>query len=226
MGMIRDGVAKHGGAWFTSEQTQGKGRRGKTWQSETGKNIALSIAVKAGILTLYQQFQLTVAAALACHNFFKKYAGDRTEIKWPNDILWNDRKAGGILIENVLKGTEWQWAVIGIGLNINQTRFDISSVFTPVSLKQITGKEYDIVDLAKQLHVEVMESYDTLQNNGFEKMLEEYNRNLYGMDRKVKLKKGNVVFETTVKGVTAGGELITMDTMERKFNFDEVEWGG
>ena len=221
---IRDKVAKHGDAWFSYEQLAGKGRRGKSWKAEKGKNIILSIAVNADFLTIYQQFYLNVAVSLASLDIFKKYAGDETKIKWPNDILWNDRKAGGILIENIIKGNMWQWAVIGIGININQTAFNVDTVFKPVSLKQITGKEFDVIDLAKDLHQSILRRYRDLQNNGFEKMLAEYNQNLYGLDKTVKLKKDTAVFETIIKGVSGGGKLITADTMERQFDFDEVEW--
>lgn len=224
MGMIRDGFAKHGSSWFTWEQTHGKGRRGKAWKTEKGKNILLSIAVNTSFLTVYQQFNLSISVSLACVDFLKKYASDEIKVKWPNDIFWNDRKAGGILIENIIKGNIWQWSVIGIGININQTKFDINTVFAPVSLKQITGKEYDVIKLTEELYKAVMKRYKELQNNGFERMLAEYNQYLFGLDKKIKLKKDNCVFEATIKGVSAQGKLITGDTIERQFNFDEVEW--
>lgn len=224
MGQVRNGLAKPGQAWFSYEQTHGKGRRGKVWKAEKGKNIILSIAVTTHFLTVYQQFQLSTAVSLGCIDFFIKYAGDETKIKWPNDIFWNDRKAGGILIENLVKGNDWQWAVIGIGLNINQTQFDLDNVFKPVSLKQITGKDFDVVALAAELYTDIIKRFEDLQKNGFEKMLFEYNEHLFRKDKKAKLKKDNAIFETTIKGVSAEGKLLTADTMEREFDFDEVEW--
>ncbi len=224
MGMVRDGIAKHGDAWFSYEQTDGKGRRGKIWKAKKGKNIILSIVVSTRFLTVYQQFNLSVAVSLGCLDLYKKYAQDETKIKWPNDIFWNDRKAGGILIENVIKGNNWQWAVIGIGININQTEFQLNGVFPPVSLKQITGKEYDVITLANELYKKVMKRYNELQNNEYQKMLEEYNQYLFRLDKKVKLKKDNMVFEAAIKGVSPIGKLITIDTIEREFDFDEVEW--
>ena len=92
------------------------------------------------------------------------------------------------------------------------------------TLKQITGKEFDIIELAKELHKTIMARYDELQKNGVEKMLTEYNQYLFGLDKKIKLKKDNIVFETTVKGVSPQGKLITTDTIEREFDFDEVVW--
>lgn len=224
MAKIRDGAAKHGDAWFTHEQTHGKGRRGKAWKGEKEKNIFLSISVATGFLTLYQQFYLSMAVSLGCIDIFKKHAGDETKIKWPNDIFWNDRKAGGILIENIIKGNVWQWAVIGVGININQTAFDLEAAFPPVSVKQITGKDFDVIELAKELHTAIMNRYEELKKDGFEKMLVEYNGCLFMLNEKVKLKKGNAVFETVVKGVSQNGKLMTVDTMERQFDFDEVVW--
>ena len=224
MAKIRDGTAKHGDAWFTYEQTHGKGRRGKVWKVEKGKNIVLSIAVATGFLTLYQQFYLSMAVSLGCIDLFKKYAGDETKIKRPNDNFWNDRKAGGILIENIINGSDWQWAVIGVGINVNQTAFNLDAAFTPDSLKQITGKEFDVIELAKELHLAILTRYEELQKSGFEKMLTEYNNYLFGSGKKVKLKKDNIVFETTVKEVSPQGKLVTADEIEREFDFDEVIW--
>lgn len=224
MGRIRDGVAHYGNAWLAYEQTQGKGRRGKAWKAEKGKNIMMSIAVTPDFLTLSQQFRLNVAVSLACHTVFMQYAGAETKIKWPNDIFWNDRKAGGILIENIIKGNAWQWSVIGIGININQTAFDVDSIFKPVSLKQITGKDFDVIELANLLYKNVMEGLEKLKKGGYNKMLAAYNTFLFALDKKVKLKKYNAVFETEIKGVSTNGKLLTADTEKREFDFDEVEW--
>ncbi len=101
-----------------------KDRRGKQWISNKAENIILSVAIPMQWLPISRQFEISVAAALSCHDLFKKYVLANLFIKWPNDIFINDSKAGGILIENVIKGKIWQWAVIGIGLNINQEKFE------------------------------------------------------------------------------------------------------
>ena len=224
MGIVRKGLASHGNAYFAHEQTNGKGRRGKVWKTDKGKNITLSIIVDPHFLAVTRQFQLSVAVSLSCLDLLKKYAGDEVKIKWPNDVFWNDRKAGGMLIENVIKSNVWQWAVIGIGININQTDFDVSNNFLPVSLKQITGKDFDVIELSRELCCAVLNRIEELKTNGFEKMLTEYNKNLFKLNEKVKLKKGNIVFETTVKGVSSQGKLITVNAIERQFGFDEVIW--
>ena len=148
MAMVQKGEAISGGGIFAKEQTAGKGRRGKTWESKSGKNVILSITRQMQWLPVQHQFQLSVAVALGCLDFVSKYIKENIKIKWPNDIFINDRKAGGILIENAVKGNLWQWAIIGIGLNINQEDFD--KEIRAVSLKQMTGVNYEVIELGRE----------------------------------------------------------------------------
>lgn len=212
-------------AVFAMEQTHGKGRRGKQWMSNKAENIMMSVVVQLQWLSISRQFDLSVAVALSCFDLFEKYILGNLFIKWPNDIFINDSKAGGILIENVIKGNIWQWAVIGIGLNINQQNFE-EGILKATSLTIETGKEYDVIELADKLHHILLARIDQLKAGNFDKMLEEYNSHLYARGKMLKLKKQNVLFETTILGVSKFGELITKDTVERKFNFDEVEFKG
>ena len=222
MAQIHAGTALHGTSYFAYEQLSGKGRRNKTWQTEKGKNIILSIVLNTGFFAVYQQFHLNMAISVACIDFFNTYTNNNA-IKWPNDLYWNDSKAGGILIENVVRGASWQWAVVGIGININQRTFQ-RDLPNPVSLNQITGEIYDVVSLAKELHNQVMNRFDELKTNGVENLFSIYNHYLYKRDVQVRLKKDNIVFDTEIKGVDDQGQLLTKDVMDRSFNFNEVEW--
>lgn len=224
MARVQAGMASHGMAWFAHEQTAGKGQRGKGWETQPGKNIAMSIVFQPEFLDTRQQFYLSATIALVCFEFFSGYAGDETKIKWPNDLFWRDRKAGGVLIENVFHGKKWKWAIVGIGININQVNFD-KAVKNPVSLKQITGKEFDTVALAKELYALLMKKIPELSVKSFDKILEEYNTHLYKLNKNVLLKKENTIFETVIKAVSAEGKLLTVDAADREFDFGEVEWG-
>lgn len=222
------GEAQHGMAVFTHEQTTGKGQRGKNWVSQKDLNIALSILLKPYPLSIPDQFKLSVCIAVSAWEFFSKYAGDETKIKWPNDIYWRDRKAGGILIENVIQSSQsavgsWQWSVIGIGININQTDFD-PNLPNPVSLKQITGKNYEPIELAKELCSIIEKNYQSLIAGNFMSLFDKYQTHLYKKDEKIKLKKGARVFETMIIGVSESGQLITQHSIEERFEFGEVEW--
>jgi BirA family transcriptional regulator, biotin operon repressor / biotin---[acetyl-CoA-carboxylase] ligase len=221
MGLIHEGLAQHGLTIRTAHQTNGKGQRGKVWETEPGANLSFSIIVKPGLL-ITQSFQLLAATALAVRDELEKVLGDETKIKWPNDLYWRDRKTGGILIENVVRGRQWQWAVIGIGINVNQTKFD--GLKNPVSIKQVTGKETDVLELAQAIQKAVLTNCDYLQQKGFNSMLERYNLQLYKLQQPVRLKKGSRNLLTRINGVNKSGQLVTGDDVEECFDFGEVEW--
>ncbi len=223
MAQATAGLATHGTVYFALEQTAGKGQRGKTWHTTPGENIMMSVVIQPQALKTSQQFLLSAAIALGCYDFFKTYAGDETSIKWPNDIYWRDRKAAGILIESRVGNplNTWLFAIAGMGININQTQF-APEALRPVSLKQITGKTYDINTLAQELCTFLENRYQTIWNP--QQLLADYQQALYKLGQSVKLKKANSVFETTIQGVTPSGQLITRDTLERQFEVGEVEW--
>ncbi len=223
MDMVHEGMASHGMAWFAHEQTAGKGQRGREWLSEPGQNIALSVVLEPLSLKTGEQFALSMLVGLVCHEFFAGLAGEETSIKWPNDLYWRDRKAGGVLVENSYHGRTWKYAVVGIGININQVHFTAGAK-NPVSLKQITGKTFDTVELARQLQALLVQQFDGLAKKGLAGLEAAYNQHLYKRNQPVKLKKGAQIFETTIKNVTAQGQLITEDVVERSFGFGEVEF--
>lgn len=223
MAKVHAGLAKHGDGWFAHHQTMGKGQRGKSWHTGEGKNIALSIVIEPFPLLITEQFKLSVAIALACFDFFSSYAGEETKIKWPNDIYWRDRKAGGILIENIFRGSGWGWAVVGIGININQAHFD-DSVTNGTSLKLITGKTHDPIQIAKKLQQALMEKLDNIKHYEIWECLEYYNEHLYKKEEVTGLKKGSAVFQTTILSVNEYGQLLTKDVIERTFEVGEIVW--
>jgi len=221
MAQIRAGLAKQGDAWFALGQTAGKGQRGNGWQTEPGANIILSLVLQPRWLTVSQQFHLSAAIALGCYDFFSALAGDETSIKWPNDIYWRDRKAGGILIENLLSGDSWQYAVVGIGININQTVFP-GTLVNPVSLRQITGREWVVLDLVKELcRCLEVRCRELEQTKDFPA---DYNRVLYKRGQTVRLRKETRVFDALLKGVEEAGELVVQAGTEERFGFGEVQF--
>ena len=223
MGQYHAGLAKHGQAYFALHQFAGKGQRGKTWNAEPGQNITMSIILEPDFSTRQYPFLLSAAVSLSCIDFLKNLGVEELTIKWPNDVYWRDRKAGGILIENVFRSGDWNAAVVGIGLNINQTKFSPQDI-QPVSLKQITGNEHDPIQLARDLCNRLDARYTQLLEENIDNIMQEYNSLLYKRGKEVKLKKGNIVFVTTIEEISRSGELHTRDTIERNFAFGEVEW--
>lgn len=249
LAQIHANLAQPGTCYFAHEQTAGKGQRGKSWTSEKDSNIILTIVLKPLFLQTFQQFYLGACAGVAAHQFLKKLTGDDLKIKWPNDIYWKDQKLGGILIENVIgpmrsdhwQMTEnqklsasknqpatvhqlsiWKWAIIGLGINVNQEKFP-DSIKNPVSLKQITKQSFNTVQLARAFCKTMDRFYKRLNKNP-NSILELYNQVLYKKNEIVKFKKGNRNFQALVKSVNETGQLIVQHSIEEKVDFGEVEW--
>ncbi len=218
--------------FFAREQTAGKGQQGKTWDAEKDANILMSLVLKPHTEQPARQFELSACVAVSVQEFFSQYAGDQTKIKWPNDLYWQDRKAGGILIESGV-GSEtsdatgttagWKWSIAGIGININQTVFP-GSLPNPVSLKQITGRHFDPVILAKELCGYLDKNYTQLVKEGPDDLFRRYNKCLYKKDESVRLKKDNRIFEARIRTVSPDGKLHAVHAWEEAYAFGEIEW--
>jgi BirA family biotin operon repressor/biotin-[acetyl-CoA-carboxylase] ligase len=217
------GLAQHGLAIFAHEQLAGKGQRGKEWSTGKDMNIALSLVLRPTGISIHNQFHLSACVAVSCHAFLSKYTKGDVTIKWPNDVYWQDRKAGGILIESIIKGNEWAWSIAGIGLNINQTTFN-ENLPNPVSLKQITGRNFEISELVKELSNTVFYNYETLVADGPGEILKIYRAHLHMKNERVKFKAGNRIFEAIVKDVTDTGKLLLHHSIDEEFSFGEIEW--
>lgn len=221
MAAIRKGLAMDGSCWFAWHQTGGKGQRGKLWENKANENIAMSIAVKSKPLYAHNLFNLSALVSVAVRNICAKYSMNNAfTIKWPNDIYFGDKKAAGILIETILTDGKVSDCVIGIGINVNQDTF-AGSLPNPISLKMVSKKPFDIIEMAMELHTNILQCI--LSNTEVE-ILREYNLHLYKKGQEVKLKHNNAVFETTIQNVTKFGNLITKDVMEKSFEFGQISW--
>ena len=119
------------------EQTKGRGQRGNRWSSQPGENLTFSLVVKDFRIKANEQSAISQATALSLVDLLSRHE-IKARIKWPNDIYAGDEKICGILIENSLKGSEIDWSIIGIGLNVNQTAFP-EDLPNPTSMKLCTG---------------------------------------------------------------------------------------
>lgn len=222
MGLIRAAMARHGAAVFAQEQTRGKGQRSRSWASETGQNIALSMILEPSALDPQLPFLLSMAAALAAADLFRSFVPDEVSIKWPNDLYWRDRKAAGILIENLWQGNRWTFAVAGIGVNINQTDFGTLAT-RAVSLKQITGKTEDPETLAIQLCACMETRYRQLLGDP-SSIAKAYNDQLYKKGETVRFKKDNRIFDARIDGVNEQGQLLLYHGLPESVEVGSVEW--
>jgi BirA family biotin operon repressor/biotin-[acetyl-CoA-carboxylase] ligase len=137
--------------YYTDYQTAGKGIDSNIWHSEAKKNLLLSLAVKPENLEPVHQFMLTKAISLAVVDAVSLYVDvEKLSIKWPNDIYYDNSKLAGILISNTINANQIELSIIGIGLNVNQLKFP-EKVPNPVSISQITAKQYDLEDVLNKL---------------------------------------------------------------------------
>jgi BirA family biotin operon repressor/biotin-[acetyl-CoA-carboxylase] ligase len=224
MEQLQAKMAEHGAAFFADLQTHGKGQMGKKWESESGQNLLLSVILNVSPLNIGQQFALSAATALAGFDLLSHYIPSDLTIKWPNDLYWRDRKAGGILIENQISGGIWTNAIAGIGININQTHFT-GIHQKAVSLKQISGLEMDPIILAKEL-CECLSNrfWELLAEGGIEKTLANYNAVLFKRGQLVKLKTKNITAHYIIDGVNLKGALLATSAIQQEFIHGSIEW--
>jgi BirA family biotin operon repressor/biotin-[acetyl-CoA-carboxylase] ligase len=227
MAKLHAGMVQYVTCFLATEQTQGRGQRGKIWISNPGDNITMSAAfplsgrVSANVTAF--PFVLSASMALGCYDFIKDCGLPDLYIKWPNDIYVGDRKAAGILIENVYRGSTWEWAVVGTGVNLNQIDFP-AEAGKAISLKMITGFHYNPVHLGRSLFSFLIQRFEKLKDESAEAIIAEYNSRLYKKNQTIKLKKGNIVFPALVKQVNEAGQLVIQAATEQSFNVGEVEF--
>ncbi|KAB1154092.1 biotin--[acetyl-CoA-carboxylase] ligase [Flavobacterium luteum] len=106
-----------------NNQTKGKGQMGSVWNSEIGKNIIMSVLIKDFSIEISTVFNLNIVISLAVIRALEEIKIPKLSIKWPNDIMSDTKKIGGILIENSIKSDGTIFSVVGLGLNVNQTNF-------------------------------------------------------------------------------------------------------
>lgn len=192
---------------ITDHQTAGKGTDANTWESESGKNLTFSIILYPKLAT-DQQFILNKAISLGIYDFLISILPDyKVSIKWPNDLYIENKKVCGILIQNSVMGNKFEYMVAGIGLNVNQTHFT-SNAPNPVSLKMVTGVEYNLDEILQQLLTSVFNRYNPIKPGTARKIENDYQRALYrlGEWHEYLLKDTNV--NAMITGTNAYGQLV------------------
>ncbi len=161
---------------YTHYQNKGKGQLDAKWESEPAQNLLLSVLYAPKFLKIEAQMYLNLAVALACRHFLAELLPEQTlRIKWPNDLVVNGHKIGGILIENSLAGSQLKTSIVGIGINVNQLKFQYNQA---ISLAQITGKNYELSVLRKRLYELLDQYYTALQLKKFDWLKNQYENHL------------------------------------------------
>ncbi len=210
--------------WVVSadEQTAGKGMGSNGWESETGKNLTFSLAVDMGFLPAERQFLLSEAVALGIIEILDKtLPTEQLSIKWPNDIYYENRKLAGILINSTIKANMMDISIVGIGLNVNQMRFQDWPTH-PISMKMITGKDHDLKPLLEQIVESIYKKVETLKSepNAIE---EAYLRRLYRYRTWADYEVAGEILRLFMTGIDAFGRLMLVDEADNSYCFDIKE---
>ncbi|MCC7465164.1 MAG: biotin--[acetyl-CoA-carboxylase] ligase [Saprospiraceae bacterium] len=223
-----------------ANQTAGKGQLGSRWQSKPGENLLLSIILYPTWLDAMAQFYLSMAAALALRDLAVEAIGRRmslqpdesaplsdvsstVKIKWPNDLYLGDKKAAGILIQNVISGANLQSSIVGIGLNVNQTEFP-ADLPNATSLALNTGTNFNPDELAERLFECLEKRYLQLKSGQKAAIKDEYETHLWrrGISSQYIRHSDHTVFEGVIQGVNAQGNLL-IQTAEGIATFEVKE---
>ncbi len=193
----------------TEQQTKGKGQMGSSWETEGGKNLIMSVLIKDVISKTDQVFHLNRAVSVAIIQVLETLQLPNLAIKWPNDIMSENKKIAGILIENRFKSDTSIESVVGIGLNVNQKNFSLLP--NASSLALISNKEFEIDFLLAQIVEKIKENCMFIINNSNEKNSQLYLDYLFKKDFLMSFEdKNKNTFSGTIVGVTNEGKLEVM----------------
>ena len=205
-------------------QNQGKGQGGSKWESEAGKNLLFSIVIFPENIEPIEQFYLSKITSIAIRETLSGHTKN-VFIKWPNDIIVNNEKIGGILIENSIENNKIRDTVIGIGINVNQTDFQSYS-FIATSLKLLNARDFSPELLLADIITNFEFWFEKLEDRSFDQIDKEYFSFLYGFQKKLSFKKDDATFEATLVDVEKEGQLVLLmsNNKKQKFGFKELEF--
>lgn len=186
----RQARAGHGssGIFLAKQQTAGRGRLGRLWQSTKNEGLYLTIMLDVN-RSASELIPVTMLSAMAIQEALQLLLPEAASLKWPNDIIFQDRKLCGILIESVMEESRISQLIIGIGLNINQIEFIDELIQKAISLKQITGLSYDPNYIASLVLDRFLNYYrrSTEANYSFLPFMDEYRRICSTLGRQVRV---------------------------------------
>ena len=205
-------------------QLSGRGQMGNGWESESGKNLLVSIILYPKTIQASDQFLISMAISLGLSDFLdKEFSG--CKIKWPNDIYVKNDKIAGILIENSIIDNSIISTIAGIGLNINQCKFT-GNIPNPVSMRIITGKDYNIEFCLEELSKAIDKRYYLLLSGKYNIIRNDYNSKLYRFREWSYFRDSKSSYKGKIVSVNESGMLIIErpNGESTEYSFKEVEF--
>jgi BirA family biotin operon repressor/biotin-[acetyl-CoA-carboxylase] ligase len=218
----RESPAPEGLVVITDFQTSGRGQRGNEWESEPGKNLTFSLLLKPAFLRPSDQFHLNMVLSVALADYLEPMFPGQVSLKWPNDVMIDDKKVCGILIQNHIQGHSIHESVIGIGLNVNQTAFRQARA---TSLKLLTGTDFRLNHVLNDLLTAVEKRYLDLRAAPTNPFQEEYEEYLYWIHEARTFRHDGNDFLGMITGVDPSGRLLIKSAAgHRAYGVKEVEF--
>lgn len=222
--------APHGTLVAADMQTAGRGRRGHVWVSPCGDNIYMSLLLRPEI-SPDRASMLTLVAALSMADGIRSCTEEkiRVQIKWPNDLVINGRKAAGILTEMSVGTAGIRYVVVGMGINVNQTVFSRDIAETATSVRLETGSDTDCAQLIAAILENMENNYELfLKTEDLSGLMERYSALLITRERDVTVLGENGSYKAYAEGIDPEGRLIviTEDGRRKKICAGEVSVRG
>lgn len=225
--LVRKGDLTSGQIIWARFQKQGKGQRGKAWEDHE-ENLKFSLIIntqRASYSPLFINLLTVVSLSELIHYCLDEKADVR--IKWPNDIYINDKKACGILIENIFKGAKWQASIIGIGLNVNQRNFPKHLSHATSMRQESPDKIFHFIEIITNFRNKMMAVLSSDHSLGLDDLLIPYNQRLFKKGEKLWFEASNTgqKFIARVLNVNTDGALVLeKEGAEELFANGEVVW--
>ncbi len=191
---------------YTLNQTKGRGQQENKWFSKLGKSLTFSILINEEPVHYKHQFYLNRIVSLAILKVLQDKISADFSIKWPNDIMAENKKIAGILIENTIKKEYIVQSVIGIGINVNLNAFP-DTLPNAIAMKQLTGQHYNLDELLRELVTTIQDLYAIDSKSDVSKINVAYERFLFNKGKVCVFKKENYLFNAIIKGVSPKGKL-------------------
>jgi BirA family biotin operon repressor/biotin-[acetyl-CoA-carboxylase] ligase len=204
-------------------QSKGRGQMGTIWQAKPGECLIFSVLKEVSFLTFDEHFYISMVTALAVIKTLEKSNIPKLSIKWPNDILSENKKVCGVLIENSLKNNRFKQSIIGVGINVNQTQFD--NLPQASSLHKITGKVFNLDELLNSLISQLKYYFTLLEENEMHLLKKEYESYLFRKNKPSTFRdKEGKMFSGFIQSVSQTGRLQVLleDTILKEFDLKEI----
>ncbi|NQX84541.1 MAG: biotin--[acetyl-CoA-carboxylase] ligase [Flavobacteriaceae bacterium] len=205
-------------------QTQGRGQMGTVWDSQKTKNLMCSVFKRHQFLSVEDHFFISIVTSLAIIKALKQFNVPKMHIKWPNDILSDQKKICGILIENVIKNNKIEASIIGFGLNINQTDFE--RLPKASSLLNLTGTVFCKEELLMHIWRYLKFYFEYLEHGKHDVLKRAYETLLFRKDKPSTFKDmdGNL-FAGFIKGTNLQGglQVLLEDEVMAEFQLKEIQ---